>query len=341
VTGRAQHLATVGGHYAGKRVLVTGGLGFVGSNLARELVALGSHVTVVDALLPDTGASRANLAGLEDAVQVYVADVGDTATMAPLVADCDVVFNLAARTSHVESLRDPTADLQANAVSQISLLEICRRENPGARIVYGSTRQLYGRPQYLPVDERHPVVPIDPNAVSKYAGEGYHMLYGRIHGLPVCALRLTNTYGPRMRVLDARQNFVGLWLRLAVEGEELAVYGEGTQRRDLTYVDDAVLAFLLAGARSEAIGRIFNVGGDIVTLLGLAKLLVEVSGGGSHRLVPFPRERRAIDIGDYVGDWTRIRESLGWTPRVGLRDGLERSVAYLREPARRSLGSAA
>jgi nucleoside-diphosphate-sugar epimerase len=298
-------------------------------------------VTVVDALLPDTGADRANLAGLEDAVHVCIADVGDAATLAPLVADCDVVFNLAARTSHVESLRDPAADLQANAGAQISLLEICRRENPRARIVYGSTRQLYGRPQYLPVDERHPVVPVDPNAVSKYAGERYHMLYGQIHGMAVCALRLTNTYGPRMRTIDARQNFVGLWLRLATEGEELAVYGDGMQRRDLTYVDDAVLAFLLAGARKEAVGRIFNVGGEVVTLLDLAKLLIEVTGGGSYRIVPFPEERRAIDIGDYVGDCTSIRDRLGWSPRVGLRDGLERSVAYLREHLPRSLGSVA
>ena len=167
------------------------------------------------------------------------------------------------------------------------------------------------------------------------------MLYGQIHGMAVCALRLTNTYGPRMRVADARQNFVGLWLRLAVEGEQLAVYGDGTQRRDLTYVDDAVLAFLLAGARKEAVGRIFNVGGDIATLLGLAKLLVEVSGVGSYRLVPFPQERRAIDIGDYVGDFTRIRERLRWAPRVRLREGLERSLAYLREHGRRSLGSTA
>lgn len=333
--------AELGGHYAGKRVIVTGGLGFIGSNLARALVALGSEVTVVDALVPHTGASRANLAGLEDVLRAHVADIGDCAGMSPLVADSDVVFNLAARTSHVESLRDPVADLQANAGSQLALLETCRRENPAARIVYGSTRQLYGRPRYLPVDERHPVVPIDPNAVSKYAGEGYHMLYGQIHGLPVCALRLTNTYGPRMRVADARQNFVGLWLRLAVEGEQLAVYGDGTQWRDLTYVDDAVLAFLLAGARPEAVGKVFNVGGEAVTLLDLAQLLVALSEGGSYRLVPFPDGRRAIDIGDYVADYTSIRETLGWAPRVGLRAGLERSVAYLREHAPRSLGSPA
>lgn len=218
MTTLVQDLAQLAARYAGKRVIVTGGLGFVGSNLVHVLVGLGSDVTVVDSLVPDTGASRENLAGVEHAVHVCIADIGDDASLSPLVAECDIVFNLAARTSHLESVRDPLADLHANAGAQLSLLEVCRRENPAGRILYGSTRQIYGRPQYLPVDERHPVVPLDPNAVSKYAGERYHMLYGQIHGLPVCALRMTNTYGPRMRVIDARQNFVGLWLRLVDEG---------------------------------------------------------------------------------------------------------------------------
>ena len=207
-----------------------------------------------------------------------------------------------------------------------------RHENPEAKVIFASTRQLYGRPRYLPVDEQHPLAPVDPNGVNKAAGESYHLVYGEIYGLRCSVLRLTNTYGPRMRVKDDRQTFLGTWLRLAVEGEELLVFGDGTQQRDFTYVDDAVEAFLLAGASAESDGEVFNVGGEPPMSLGeLAELLVELAGAGSWRLVPFPAERRTIDIGDYFADDAKIRSRLGWEPRVGLREGLERSLAYYRE----------
>jgi UDP-glucose 4-epimerase len=318
--------------YEGRNVLITGGLGFIGSNLARRLVDLGARVTLVDSLIPEYGGNRANIAGVEDRVTVNISDVRDAHSLPSLIRGQDLVFNLAGQTSHVDSLHDPYTDLEINCRAQLSILETVRHENPEAKVVFASTRQLYGRPQYLPVDERHPLAPVDPNGVNKAAGEWYHLVYGEIYGLRCSVLRLTNTYGPRMRVKDDRQTFLGTWLRLAVEGEELLVFGDGTQQRDFTYVDDAVDAFLLAGAAPEADGEVFNVGGEPPVSLGdLAELLVEVAGGGSWRLVPFPEERRAIDIGDYFADDSKIRSRLGWEPKVGVREGLERSVAYYRE----------
>jgi UDP-glucose 4-epimerase len=320
--------------YQGRNVLITGGLGFIGSNLARRLVDLGAQVTLVDSLIPEYGGNRANIAGIEDRVTVNISDVRDEHSLPSLIRGHDLVFNLAGQTSHVDSLHDPYTDLEINCRAQLSILETVRHANPEAKVVFASTRQLYGRPQYLPVDEKHPLSPVDPNGVNKAAGEWYHLVYGEIYGLRCSVLRLTNTYGPRMRVKDDRQTFLGTWLRLAVEGEELLVFGDGSQRRDFTYVDDAVDAFLLAGESPEADGEVFNVGGEPpVSLARLAELLVEVADGGSWRLVPFPDERRAIDIGDYFADDSKIRGRLGWEPRVGLCEGLERSLAYYREHA--------
>jgi UDP-glucose 4-epimerase len=318
--------------YEGQSVLITGGLGFIGSTLARRLVELGARVTLVDSLIPEYGGNRANIAGIEDRVTVNISDVRDEHSLPSLIQGQDLVFNLAGQTSHVDSLHDPYTDLEINCRAQLSILETVRHENPEAKVIFASTRQLYGRPKYLPVDEQHPLAPVDPNGVNKAAGESYHLVYGEIYGLRCSVLRLTNTYGPRMRVKDDRQTFLGTWLRLAVEGEELLVFGDGTQRRDFTYVDDAVEAFLLAGASAESDGEVFNVGGEPPMSLGeLAELLVELAGTGSWRLVPFPAERSTIDIGDYFADDTKIRSRLGWEPRVGLREGLERSLAYYRD----------
>jgi UDP-glucose 4-epimerase len=318
--------------YQNQNVLITGGLGFIGSNLARRLVDLGARVTLVDSLIPEYGGNRANITGIEDRVTVNISDVRDEHSLPSLIRGQDIVFNLAGQTSHVDSLHDPYTDLEINCRAQLSILETVRHENPEAKVVFASTRQLYGRPEYLPVDEKHPLAPVDPNGVNKAAGEWYHLVYGEIYGLRCSVLRLTNTYGPRMRVKDDRQTFLGTWLRLAVEAEELLVFGDGTQQRDFTFVDDAVEAFLLAGASPAADGEVSNVGGEPPVSLGeLAELLVELAGAGSWRLVPFPDERRTIDIGDYFADDTKIRSRLGWEPRVGLREGLERSLAYYRD----------
>lgn len=316
---------------AGANVLITGGLGFIGSTLARELGEAGANVVLVDSLVPEYGGNRHNIAGFEDRVQVNVSDVRDQFSLRHLVRGQDVLFNLAGQTSHLDSMTDPYTDLEINCRAQLSILEACRHENPGARIVFASTRQIYGRPQRLPVDESHPIAPVDVNGINKTAGEWYHLLYGEVYGLRVSVLRLTNTYGPRMRVEDARQTFLGYWLRLAVEGTAIQVFGDGEQKRDFNYVDDAARAFLLAAVREEAVGRVYNLGGDeVVGLRELAELLVSLDGGASFELVPFPPDRRAIDIGDFYADFGRIEAELGWRPRVRLREGLERTLAFYR-----------
>jgi UDP-glucose 4-epimerase len=315
--------------FSGKRVLITGGLGFLGSNLARALVESGARVVLVDSLIPEYGGNRANIAGIEDLVTVNISDVRDSHSLAPLLRDQDVLFNLAGQTSHLDSMTDPFTDLEINCRSQLSILEACRAHNPDVKVVFASTRQIYGRPRYLPVDEEHPVAPVDVNGIDKAAGEWYHLLYGDVYGLRVCALRLTNVYGPRMRVRDARQTFLGVWLKAALLGDRIEVWGDGTQRRDLLFVDDAVRAFLLAAARDDANGEVFNVGVESsISLRDLAQLLVGLHGSGSYELIPFPPERRAIDIGDYYTRVDKIRAALGWEAAVSLEDGLRRTLAY-------------
>jgi len=318
--------------FRGKRVVITGGLGFIGSNLARALVAAGAEVLLVDSLVPTFGGNRANVADLAGAVQVNVTDVRDEHNFRELIRGQDVLFNLAGQPSHLDSMQDPFTDLEFNCRSQLSILEACRHENPDVTIVFASTRQIYGRPQYLPADEAHPIAPVDVNGINKTAGEQYHLVYARVYGLRVRILRLTNTYGPRMRVKDDRQTFLGSWFRALIEGAPLTIFGDGSQRRDFTYVDDAVRAFLLAAERDEAVGEVFNLGGErVVSLLELSELLIAANGGGDYRLVPFPADRKQIDIGDYFADFRKARKCLSWAPEVSLPDGLARTLAFYRE----------
>jgi UDP-glucose 4-epimerase len=320
------------GSFAGKRVLITGGLGFIGSNLAHELVEMGADVTLVDSLVPEYGGLLHNVADIAGMVKLNISDVRDEHSLRYLVRGQDVLFNLAGQTSHLDSMTDPYTDLEINARSQLSILEACRHGNPEAKVVFASTRQIYGRPQRLPVDESHPIVPVDVNGINKTAGEWYHLLYGEVYGLRTAVLRLTNTYGPRMRVRDARQTFLGIWIRRALEGGEILVFGDGSQRRDLTYVDDAVAGFLLAAARDEANGRVYNLGGDgHVSLLELAELVVARAGSGSVRAIPFPEDRKSIDIGDFYADWGAIERDLGWRPLVDVEEGVGRTLDYYRE----------
>jgi UDP-glucose 4-epimerase len=316
--------------YRGKKVLITGGLGFIGSNLARALVALGARVTIVDSLLPHYGGNRRNLAGIEKKLKVIVADVRDRGCLPQIMRGQDYLFNLAGQTSHMDSMTDPDTDLEINCRAQLSILEACRLHNPGIRIVFASTRQIYGRPDYLPVDEKHPLRPVDVNGINKLAGEEYHLLYSEVHGIRSTVLRLTNTIGPRMRVKDARQTFVGVWIKCVVRGEPFEVWG-GEQLRDFTYVDDAVEAFLLAAARREAIGQVFNLGGvGRVDLRELAAMLVKAADGGAYRIREFPADRKKIDIGDFYSDCRLIKRTLGWKPRTRIVDALRETVAFYR-----------
>lgn len=318
--------------FTGARVLITGGLGFIGSNLARRLVDLGAGVTLVDSLIPEYGGNVYNIRGIEGQVRVNYSDVRDEYSMNYLVQGQDYLFNLAGQTSHMDSMRDPYTDLEINTRSQLSILESCRKHNQAIRIVYASTRQIYGKPDYLPVDERHPLHPVDVNGINKMAGEWYHILYNNIYDIRGCVLRLTNTYGPRMRVKDARQTFLGIWIKKLIEGETVQVWGDGLQIRDFTYVDDCVEALLLAAASPNAYGQIFNLGSDeTINLRDLAALMVELYGEGNYEIIPYPSDRKPIDIGDYYGDYRLIRGRLGWMPRVSLREGLARSLAFYRE----------
>ena len=319
-------------NYSGKEILITGGLGFIGSNLARSLAVQGANVTLVDSLIPQYGGNTFNIDDIQNKVVVNVCDVRDTFAMAHLIQGKDYLFNLAGQTSHLDSMTDPHTDLDINAAAQLSILEVCRKENPDIKIVFASTRQLYGKPDYLPVDEKHPIRPVDVNGINKLAGEWYHLLYNNVYGIRACALRLTNTYGPGMRVKDARQTFLGIWVRLLIEGRPIKVFGDGLQLRDFNYVDDCVEALLLAGANNNANGRVYNLGSsEIICLSDLAEIMINLGVSGKYELEPFPTERKAIDIGDYYSDYSLITKELGWTPKMDLKDGLKKTLNYYRE----------
>ncbi|QOX80337.1 NAD-dependent epimerase/dehydratase family protein [Trichlorobacter lovleyi] len=318
-------------HFSDSKTLITGGLGFIGSNLAIRLVELGAEVTLVDSLIPEYGGNLLNVESVKDRVRINISDVRDEHAMKYLVQGQDYLFNLAGQTSHLDSMLNPYPDLEINARAQLSILEACRHHNPGIKIVFASTRQMYGAPRYLPVDEQHPLAPIDVNGINKMAGEWYHLVYNNVYGIRATVLRLTNTYGPRMRVKDARQTFLGIWIRNILTDRPVLVYGDGNQIRDFNYVDDVVEALLLCAASETANGEIFNLGADDPTdLKTTAGLLVQLAGSGSFQLVPFPPDRKSIDIGDYYADFSKIRKALGWQPSVPLGEGLRRTLAYYR-----------
>ena len=319
-------------NYKNSSVLITGGLGFIGSNLAKKLVNLGARVTLVDSLVSEYGGNAANIADIKGQVEINISDVRDPFSMKHLVKGKDYLFNLAGQTSHMDSMSDPATDLDINCRAQLSILEVCREFNPDVRVVFASTRQIYGKPDYLPVDEKHPIRPVDVNGINKMAGEWYHILYNNVYGISASALRLTNTYGPRMRIKDARQTFLGIWIKKLLQGDEFEVW-EGGQLRDFTYVDDCGDALLLAASSDTAKGKIYNLGGvgAPISLNDLASLLVRIGGKGSFKKMNFPEDRRKIDIGDYYSNANLIRDELGWCPKTDLERGLESTLEYYRK----------
>ena len=317
--------------YRGRRVLITGGMGFIGSNLARQLVDLGADVLIVDSLIPDYGGNFFNINGIEDRVTVNVADVRQASTMNYLVQGRDVIFNLAGQVSHIDSMRDPQTDLEINCRSQLTLLEACRSHNPEAKVVYAGTRQVYGKPDRLPVDETQLVRPTDINGINKAAGENYHIVYNNVFGVRACSLRLTNVFGPRQLIRHSRQGFIGWFIRLALEGREIQVYGDGSQIRDFVFVDDVSDAFLRAGAADACNGDVFNVGGhEHISHRDLVQMLIEEAGAGSVRYVEWPEEKRRIDIGSFYSDSTKFSKATSWSPKTSLRDGLRKTMAFYR-----------
>jgi len=314
-----------------RNVLITGGLGFIGSNLARRLVDYGANVTLVDSLIPEYGGNLFNIRDIKDSVNVNISDIRDEHSMRYLLQGQDYLFSLAGQTSHMDSMVDPYTDLEINARAQLSVLETCRKYNSGIRILFASTRQIYGKPDYLPVDEKHLLRPVDVNGINKMAGERYHILYNNVYGLRASSLRLTNTYGPCMRIKDARQTFLGIWIRLLLEGKPFEVWG-GEQLRDFTYVDDCIDAMLLASENEIANGKIFNIGGNqIISLKDLAEMLVECNMSGKYICREFPVKRKKIDIGDYYSDFSLIHNELGWEPKVSLEKGLKRTLEFFRK----------
>ena len=321
--------------YRGRRVMITGGLGFIGSNLARRLVELGADVLLIDSLIPDYGGNLFNIAGIEDKVTVNIADVRQASTMNYLVRGREVIFNIAGQVSHIDSMRDPHTDLEINCRSQLTLLEACRHHNTGAKVVYASTRQIYGKPDFLPVTEQHLVRPTDVNGINKAAGEYYHLVYNNVFGVRTTSLRLTNIYGPRQLLKHNRQGFIPWFIRLALEDREIQVFGDGSQIRDFAYVDDTVDAFLRAGACEACNGESFNVGGDEhIAHREFVKMLVELAGSGRYTFVEWPAEKKAIDIGNFYADSTRFKRTSGWSAAVPLREGLSRTLDYYRQHMR-------
>ncbi len=317
-------------NFAGKRVLVTGGAGLIGSAIVKRLIEMNADVTVIDALLPQYGGNRRNLLDVADRIRMIVSDVRQPAGVDGLVDGIDFVFNLAGQSSHLDSMSDPLTDLDVNSRAQVGILEALRHVNPRAKILFASTRQVYGRPIYLPVDEAHRVHPVDVNGINKLSGEWFHRLYHEVYGIRTCVLRLTNTYGPGMRIMDARQTFLGVWIRHLLSGEAFEIWG-GAQLRDFNYVEDVADAFLTAALSERADGRVFNLGSpEVVSLRQVGEMLVELNGNGRFEIREFPEERRRIDIGDCYCNFAAIDATLGWRPRVLLRSGLQRTLDYYR-----------
>lgn len=317
--------------FSSKNILITGGLGFIGSNLAYRLVNLGANVTLVDSLIPEYGGNLFNIVNFQDKIKINISDVRDEQSMKYLIKGKNYLFNLAGQTSHMDSMKNPYIDLDINTKAQLSILEACRHYNPDIKVVFASTRQIYGKPEYLPVDEKHPIRPVDVNGINKMAGEWYHILYNNVYGIRSCVLRLTNTYGPRMRIKDARQTFLGIWIKKIIEGKPFEVWG-GEQLRDFNYVDDVVEALLMAAIKDITNGCIFNLGSEeVINLKELAKLLIDVNGGGELTIREFPEDRKKIDIGDYYSDFSFIKAKLGWEPRTLLKNGLEKTISFYKD----------
>ena len=319
--------------YAGVRALVTGGLGFIGSHLAERLVQLGAEVTIVDAMISECGGNPYNVRAISDAVELDYSDLREKDAMRGLVADKDVIFNLAGQVSHIDSMNDPEADLEINCRAQVSLLEACREVNPDIRIAFAASRQQYGRPLSVPISEDHPLQPVDVNGINLVAGEAYHLLYHDVYGLSTTSLRLTNTFGPHLLMKHSRQGFIAVFIWRALEGEVIQLYGDGSQLRDFTYVTDVVEAFLTAAANDQSWGEVFNVAGPRpVSLREVAETCQELAGaGGTIEAIPWPAERKRIDVGSVYLNGTKLLRTTGWQPRVELSPGLRETIEFYRE----------
>lgn len=311
-----------------EKVLITGGAGFIGSNLARRIVDLGGEVTIVDSMIPEYGGNLFNLNGYESKLNINFSDIRDRFSMEYLLKNKSIIFHLAGQTSHLDSMINPHTDLEINCVAQLSLLESCRKVNPSAKIIFTSTRQIYGKPNYLPVNEDHKINPVDINGIHKYASELYLKLYNNIYDLRTCILRLTNTIGPRMRIKDSRQTFLGIWIKNLIQGNPLEVWG-GEQIRDFNDVDDVVHALMICAKNQDILSTAYNLGSsESISLLELAEKLIKIFGKGEIKYMEYPKVRKKIDIGDYYSCYAKFNNVTGWEPKKNLDYTLEKTLNY-------------
>lgn len=318
--------------FRGKHVLITGGLGFLGSNLAIQLVGLGAQVTLLDAMLDDHGGNLFNVAPIQDRVTINFSDVRDEGSLKYLVRGKDYVFHLAGQNDHVLSLTNPFPDIDINIKGSAILLETCRRVNPGARLVYSGTRGEYGRAVMLPVGEDQPMHPRGIYELSSLTAQQLFQIYHDNHGVPSVTLRLTNIYGERAQMKHSRFGVANWFIRLAVEDETIPVFGDGSLLRDFVYVQDAVDAMLHCAATEAAYGQVFNVGNNRASSFReLAETVVRVAGSGRWEFAPFSPERAAQEPGDFCSDIRKIGRVVGWQPTTSLEDGIRQTVDYYRQ----------
>lgn len=316
--------------YRGKKILITGGLGFIGSNLAIRLVKLKAKVLIIDSLIPKYGGNWFNIEPIKNKVRVNISDIRDRYSLDYLVRQQEIIFNLAGTLSHVDSMTDPFADLEINCVSQLSILEACRKNNPEVKIIFAGTRNQYGKAKYLPVNEKHPLEPTDINGINNLAGEWYHLLYNNVYGIRTCSLRMTNTFGPRHQMKHPRQGVLNWFIRQIIDREEIKLWGSGKQIRDTNYIDDVVEALLLVGTSNskKVWGQAFNLGGTPISLEGFVQKLIKIAGKGRYRTIPYPPDKKPIEIGDYIADWNKIKNAVGWQPKVSLDQGIKKTLRY-------------
>ena len=315
-------------NYAGKRILVTGGLGFIGSSIAVRLAAMGAKVLVLDSAIRGCGANARNLAGVE--VEIIEDDIANAGNHARALSGIPVVFNMAGEISHINSMRNPLRDLELNTTAQLRFLLALREVSPGARVIYASTRQVYGVPQFLPITEAHHVNPIDFNGVHKNAAASYHRLFSESGDFDATVLRFTNVYGPRMALNVPEQGVLGHFFRRALLGDPIEIFGDGKQTRDPVYIDDVVDACLRCAAKEKLPHTYMNVGGPAAIPLAEMAATVAAAGGCPLRYRAFPEEHKSIDIGSYSTDSTRIAETIGWLAKTSFVEGVANTLAYYR-----------
>lgn len=316
--------------FKNKSILITGGLGFIGSNLAIKLVKDGAKVEIYDALVKNFGGNLFNIRPVKKDVKITIADLREETSVYKSVKNKDLIFNLAGNLSHVDSMANPLMDLDINCRAQLCLLEACRKINPTVKIIFAGTRNQYGKALYLPVDEKHIQEPTDINGINSIAAEKYHFLYFKVYGVRGASLRMSNTFGPRHQMKHPRQGVLNWFIRQILDGEKIMLYGDGSQIRDINYVSEVIDALIMLAKSRGQWGEAFNLGGHPMSLLEFVKQATAVTGGG-YKFLRFPPERKAIEIGNYVADIKKIKERTGWEPSVSVEDSLIETFDYYKK----------